>query len=83
MFEYSLPEDPATVDSRIELFPDAVWDDYDRVITAGDGWDRILDEYGITGVVLPPQAVLTEELWGAQGWRRVVDGPAGSVFVRS
>jgi hypothetical protein len=82
-FEYSLPEDPVMVDSRIELYPDAVWRDYDRAIAAADGWDRILDRYRIQGVVLPPKAVLREELSSARGWRRVVDGPAGSVFVRS
>jgi hypothetical protein len=82
-FEFSLPEDLVMVDSRIELFPDTVWDDYDRVITAGDGWERILDDHRIAGVVLPPQAVLRGKLRGARGWRQVVDGPAGSVFVRS
>jgi len=82
-FEYSLPEDLVMVDSRIELFPDTVWDDYDRVITAGDGWERILDDHRIAGVVLPPRAVLRGKLRGAHGWRQVVDGSAGSVFVRS
>jgi hypothetical protein len=82
-FEFSLPEDLVMVDSRIELFPDTVWDDYDRVITAGDGWERILDDHRIAGVVLPPRAVLRGKLRGAHGWRQVVDGPAGSVFVRS
>ena len=82
-FEYSLPEDPVMVDSRIELFPDGVWRDYDRAIAGVDGWERILDDHRIEGIVLPPEAVLREELSEAHGWRRVVDGPAGSVFVRS
>jgi hypothetical protein len=82
-FEYSLPEDPVMVDSRIELFPDDVWRDYDRAIAATDDWRQILDRHGIEGVVLPPAAVLRDELSDAEGWRPVVDGPAGSVFVRS
>jgi hypothetical protein len=82
-FEFSLPEDLVMVDSRIELFPDTVWDDYDSVITAGDGWERILDDHRVVGVVLPPRAVLRGRLRGAHGWRQVVDSPAGSVFVRS
>lgn len=81
-FEYSLPQDPVMVDSRIELFPATVWRDYDLVIGARDGWDRVLDRYGIRGVVLPPGAVLTPELSRADGWRAIADGPAGSVFVR-
>jgi hypothetical protein len=82
-FEYSLPEDPVMVDSRIELFPDRVWRDYDRAIAATDDWPRILDDHQIEGVVLPPDAVLRDELLNASGWRRVVESPAGSVFVRS
>ena len=35
------------------------------------------------GVILPPRAVLKDDLSRADGWKRVVDGPAGSVFVRS
>lgn len=82
-FEYSLTEDPVMVDSRIELFSEAVWHDYDRAITAAEGWDRILDRHRIEGVILPPRAALKDELSKAHGWRRVADGPAGSVFVRS
>jgi hypothetical protein len=82
-FEYSLPEDPVMVDSRIELFSDAVWHDYDRAIAAADGWERILDRHRIDGVILPPRAVLEDEMSKAHGWKRLVDGPAGSAFVRS
>jgi hypothetical protein len=82
-FEFSLPLDPVMVDSRIELFPSRVWRDYDVVIEARDGWERILERYRIRAVVLPPGATLTGELSGADGWRRVADGPAGSVFVRA
>jgi hypothetical protein len=82
-FEYSLPEDPVMVDSRIELFPEGVWSDYDVMIVARDGWDRVLDRYGIRGVVLPPVAVLARELSRADGWRLITEGPAGSVFIRA
>jgi hypothetical protein len=82
-FEFSHPEDPVMVDSRIELYSDRVWLDYDRAIGAVDGWEEILDRYGVQGVVLPPGAVLEEELSGDGGWALVIDGAAGSVFVRT
>jgi hypothetical protein len=81
-FEFSDPQDPVMVDSRIELYSDRVWLDYDRAIGAEDDWERILDRYRVQGVVLPPDAVLADELSRADGWAPVVDGPAGSVFVR-
>lgn len=82
-FEYSLPRDPVMVDSRIELYPATVWREYSLVIGARDGWEHVLDRYEVQGVVLPSQSVLARELSRAEGWRRVADGPAGSVFVRA
>jgi hypothetical protein len=81
-FEYSLPTHPVMVDSRIELYPDRVWRDYGRAIASVDGWERILDRYGIAAVVLPPEATLRGPLERSEGWAEIVDGPAGSVFVR-
>jgi hypothetical protein len=81
-FEYSLPTHPVMVDSRIELYPDRVWLDYGRAVAARDGWERILDHYGIRAVVLPPDATLRGPLERSEGWTEVVDGPAGSVFAR-
>jgi hypothetical protein len=70
------------VDSRIELFPDRVWHDYDRAIVATDGWQAILDRYRVAGVVLPPGSTLAEALEADPAWRQVELGEAGSVFVR-
>jgi hypothetical protein len=81
-FEFSSPDYPVMVDSRIELYGDRVWRDYDRATGAQENWQEILDRYSIDGVVLPPDAVLKDDLAGSAGWTIVVDGPAGSVFVR-
>jgi hypothetical protein len=81
-FEYSLPEDPVMVDSRIEFFPGSVWQDYDTAIVAGEGWQAILARDEIAGVILPPGAVLARELRDDAAWTLEADGSAGSVFVR-
>lgn len=81
-FEFSNPGDPVMVDSRIELYTDRVWRDYDRAIGAEDDWEQILARYRVKGVVLPPGAVLKDDLAGSDGWSMVIDGPAGSIFVR-
>jgi hypothetical protein len=81
-FEYSLSDDPVMVDSRIELFPGEVWQDYDTAIVAGEGWEAILDRNEIAGVILPPGAVLAREVRDDAAWTLEADGPAGSVFVR-
>ncbi|HEX6580345.1 MAG TPA: hypothetical protein VF195_05685 [Actinomycetota bacterium] len=82
-FEYSLPEDPVMVDSRIELFPSTVWRDYSLATRADRGWERVLDRYGIRGVVLPPGEPLGVALAHAPGWTLGAQIPSGSIFVRS
>jgi hypothetical protein len=82
-FEYSLPEDPVMVDSRIELFPSTVWRDYSLATRAGEGWERILDRYEIQGVVLPPGEPLGVALEQTPGWTLGAKIRSGSIFVRS
>jgi hypothetical protein len=82
-FEYSAPGYPVMVDSRIELYPERVWLDYDRAIGGVGDWSGILDRYDVRGVVLPPDATLTEDISQAPGWTLVLEGPAGSVYART
>ena len=81
-FEYSLPGDPVMVDSRIELFPDEVWRDYDTAIVADDRWRDVVEGWRVGAIVLPPGAVLADELHGDPDWRALVETDAGSVFAR-
>jgi len=82
-FEYSLPENPVMVDSRIELFPSTVWRDYSLATRADPGWERLLDRYEIQGVVLPPGEPLGVALGQTSGWTLGAQIPSGSIFVRS
>ncbi|MBA2719601.1 MAG: hypothetical protein H0U52_10220 [Chloroflexi bacterium] len=50
-FELALPQATVALDSRIEVFPAAVWDDYDAVHRGTDGWQAILARWAPTFVV--------------------------------
>jgi hypothetical protein len=93
---WALPDQPVFVDGRIELFPAAVWEDY-NVISSGRGAVAALERYGIERVLLSLefQAPLSTAL-GASGrwdreyadgeaevWRRIREGHAGSRLSRS
>lgn len=83
-FEYALPTDTVFVDSRIELYPAAVWDDYVHVRDARQGWQGILDRYRADAVIFDPTAW---ELSGAIAhdphWRLVYRDADGVLYVRS
>jgi hypothetical protein len=84
-FEFALPATPLFIDSRIELFPVAVWDDYDAIAGGVDGWQRALDRWGVTLVVVSARAddALGRRIVGDAGWREVFADAEGRIFVRS
>ena len=51
-FEFAVPEATVAIDSRIELFPPEVWADYVPVASGEEGWERILDRWGVTVAVV-------------------------------
>jgi hypothetical protein len=78
------PDYPVFVDSRIELYPPQVWQDY-LLISAGAGdWADRLDAYGIRTMVLSPQEqpLLREEAVGTSGWHQVYHDDAAVVLTR-
>jgi hypothetical protein len=80
-FELALPGVPIAIDSRIEVFPVKVWDDFDRVRSGGDGWQATLASWGVTiAVARDDESAFVARLRGA-GWRQVYADDDGSVLV--
>ncbi len=67
-FEFALPDLPVALDSRIEVFPPQVWDDYAAVTDGVVGWEAILDRWGVTIVVVPADDERFVERLRAAGW---------------
>ena len=84
-FEFALPENPVFVDSRIELFPGRIWDQYYDVSNGREGWQAILDRWDVAAVVADreQQAELIPRIRRDPGWRLVYDGEEGLVFLRA
>jgi hypothetical protein len=82
-FEFAVPEATYAIDSRIEVFPVAVWDAYERIGSGGEGWQEQLDAWGVSIVVasLPRQSAFADRLTVA-GWIEVHRDRDGVVFVR-
>jgi hypothetical protein len=80
-FEFALPDLPVAIDSRIELFPPAVWDTYENIVAGGEDWAKQLNGSGATIVVVESiDAAMTNRLTAA-GWRSVYADKDGSVLV--
>jgi hypothetical protein len=84
-FEFAIPENRVFVDSRIELFPEEVWNDYSSVSSGQEGWQAILDRWDIELVVAAKdqQRDLILRIRRDPGWRLLYRDADGWVFGRA
>jgi hypothetical protein len=83
--EYALPGHPVAVDSRIELFPQRVWDDYADVSAGREGWQSTLDRWGVRVLALDTvqQADLISRARNDPGWSVEYHRGDAWVFARN
>jgi hypothetical protein len=80
-FEFAMPDVVVAIDSRIEVFPPEVWEDYETVTGGGEGWSEILDRWGVTIVVVPAEDEAFAERLSGAGWRAEFQDDDAIVFV--
>lgn len=80
-FEYEIPSVLVAMDSRIELYPAGVWDDYDGVIAGTEGWEDRLSSWGVTIAVMAKRDQAMPDRLTAIGWRSVYSDADGSISV--
>lgn len=80
-FEFALPEAQVAIDSRIEFFPPAVWDDYEKVAAGADGWQARLDDWGVTVAVVEPGDEGLKHRLESAGWRATYADADGAVLL--
>lgn len=84
-FEFAVPSDPVFADPRIELFPAEIWREYDVVSAGREGWERILDRWNITVLVLSreQQSGLIARIGGNAAWEMIYGDGDGIMLVRT
>jgi hypothetical protein len=79
-FEFALPNNPVAIDSRIELFPAAVWATYEQIHTGADGWQQALRVWDVDFVAVDKDEAYFAARLQAAGWRSVYDSANGRVL---
>jgi hypothetical protein len=80
-FEFTFPDVPVALDSRIEVFPVEVWDQLDRVRDGGDGWQELLAKWAVTIVVATHDEPELVTRLAAAGWHDVFHDDDGTILV--
>ena len=78
------PKFKVFVDSRIELYPEDIWDDYWSISSAQGNWQDLLDEYQVNTLMLEPekQDDLVKAADASPAWQRVYEDTSAIIFVR-
>ena len=84
-FELELPQNPVMTDSRFELIPRSVWNDYVAVSDGREGWQEILDRWRVSLVVIGPeqQSDLIPIIRNDPGWQLSYQDADGFIFTRT
>ena len=81
-FEYATPDRTVFVDSRIEIIPKDIWDDYGQVGFAGADWKAVLARWHPDAIVAADDWKLLKDLEApGSGWRSVYKDDDGEVFL--
>jgi hypothetical protein len=82
-FEYRTPDRPVFTDSRIEVIPREIWEDYGEVAFAGADWRTVLQKWQPDAIVAAADWELLPNLRAdTSEWTEVYTDDDGSIFVR-
>jgi hypothetical protein len=70
--------------SHVHLIPRPAWQDYVRIITLDDGWQKILERYRINTAIVDDDrhAALADALREDPAWAVAYEDAQGLIFVR-
>lgn len=77
------PDVPVFVDGRTDFYGDKLLNDYLDIYKAHDGWQSLLDSYGVQIVMVRENAELATALRTDAAWRLEFTGPIEVVYVRN
>jgi hypothetical protein len=75
------PRVPIFIDGRLDPYW-TLLGDYETLISAAPGWERLADAYGIETALLPPGAPLARALDADPGWKAVGGDGRGTLYAR-
>lgn len=70
------------IDSQSDFYGEAFLREYAGMYMATDDWRRALERYGVTNVILPPNAPLAIELMRDPAWTMAFEDATAIVLVR-
>jgi hypothetical protein len=78
---WALPEYPVFVDGRTDLYNDQVLEEWLRTVRAEEGWQEVLDRWGVRLVLLEPDMPLVN-LLKERDWKLLYSDEVAVIYAR-
>lgn len=76
------PAQNVFIDGQTDFYGETLTRQYERVITLGDGWEDVLEQYGVDWVIMPVDSALSDALRAELTWEVAYEDATAIIFVR-
>jgi hypothetical protein len=76
---WALPEYPVFIDGRTDLYNDEIISQWLQVVQAENGWQQVLDRWGVKLIILEPDRPVVAQL-DSNGWKRIYTDNTAVVY---
>jgi hypothetical protein len=74
------PDQRVFIDGQTDFYGEHLTRQYEQVITLGDGWRQVLEQYQVRWVLMPPTSELVQNLSADPGWKLVYQDTTAAVL---
>jgi hypothetical protein len=77
---WALPEYPVFIDGRTDLYNDEIISQWLQVVQAEDGWQQVLDRWGVGSILIEPDRPVVKQLL-TKGWKQIYGDDVAVVYI--
>lgn len=76
------PNQQIFMDGHTHIYGEALTREYERVITLGNGWERVLTKYDVKWIIIRANTPLADQLVSSPHWKTAYQDQTAIIFVR-
>jgi hypothetical protein len=70
------------IDGQTDFYGADLTREYETALTAGEGWEAVLEKYKVAWVLMPPETRLAQALDEQAGWQELYRDETAVIFRR-
>ncbi len=75
------PDELVFIDGQTDFYGELLTRDYETITNGWEGWDRLLDHYQISWIIIPHRSPLVNKLVSSGDWTSVYADPTTAIYT--